>query len=87
MTLQKKESVALKFGLGLVAGQISIFWIHPFDLIKNRLQTGGANHTPFSCVSQILKQKGEMNVVKTREIIKLKIKQAYSAFTMVSPPR
>ena len=82
MTLQKKESVALKFGLGLVAGQISIFWIHPFDLVKNRLQTGGANHTPFSCVCQILKQKGEI-----REIIKLKIKQAYSDFTMVSPPR
>lgn len=58
MTHQKKESVALKFGLGLVAGQISIFWIHPFDLIKNRLQTGGANLTPFLCVSQILKQNG-----------------------------
>jgi hypothetical protein len=60
MTHQKEESVALKFGLGLVAGQISIFWIHPFDLIKNRLQTGGASLTPFLCVSQILKQKGKI---------------------------
>ncbi|CAG5099388.1 Oidioi.mRNA.OKI2018_I69.XSR.g16504.t1.cds [Oikopleura dioica] len=58
MTKSKDESIALKFGLGLVAGQISIFWVHPFDLIKNRLQTSGASLSPISCVGQIVKEKG-----------------------------